>query len=357
MTKRISVFAIAALIIVTMLFAACQSTPAAEAPATEAPATEAPATETPEATPASNFTFGYLAYNLVDVWNQFGMEAFEWTAAKKGVEVKSLDALNEPENQASQAQELINLGVDAISMFPVTPEVGATVVRMANEAGIPIAIENIFLPEDATGDVVGTIACRYRDIGYAAVEYTAEFFPGSKMLWVQGSPGLGVTEDYAVGVDAALEKYGDLVEVVGRVNGEFATEPSYNVTTDFINSGKEFDVVFAQNDLIAFGVFNALKENGMEADIPIFSTGGSPQGYEMMQQGQQWANMTAPVNIQGTQVFNFLWRHMNGLDIPERIVPLPIIAIDITNIDEWIAWDDFQASYDWVSNNIGPIEP
>ena len=173
------------------------------------------------------------------------------------------------------------------------------------------------------------------------------------MLWVQGAPGLGVTEDYEVGVDAALELYGDKVEIVGYVNGEFATEPAYNVTTDFINSGKEFDIIFAQNDLMAFGSFNALKENGMENDIPIISTGGSPQGYEMMQNGEQYANMTAPVNIQGVTVFNFLWRYMNGLDIPEKKIPLPIIPIDKPTIDQWFHWDDPQAAYDY----IGGIQP
>ena len=350
MSRKVCAFAIAALLVVTMVFAACSNAPA-EAPPADAPATDAPATDAPAAEAASDLTFGYLAYDLADVWNQYGMEAFQWCAEKKGVEVKSLDAQKKPETQVSQAQELINLGVDAIALYPITPESGATIVRMANEAGIPISVENMFLP-DGSGDMVGNIACQYNDIGYAAIEYTADQFPGSKMLWVQGSPGLGVTEVYAIGVDEALEIYGDKVEVVGKVNGEFATDPAYKVTTDFINSGKEFDVIFAQNDLMAFGAYNALKENGME-DIPIFSTGGSPQGFQMMQDGQQFANMTAPVNIQGVHQFNFLWRHLNGLDIPEVKVPLPIIPVDVNSIGDWIHWDDFQAAYDF----IGGIEP
>lgn len=350
MAKKVYAVVIAALL-VTLMLAGCQTkAPAAEAPAADAPATEAPATEAPAAeAPDGGFTLGYMAYNLVDVWNQYGQEAFEYCAAQKGCTVRAVDAQNDTATQASQAQELINMGVDAISLFPVTPEVGATIVRMCNEAGVPIAIENIFLPDDASaGDVVGQIACRYSDVGYGAVEYAADAFPGCKMLWVQGAPGLGVTEDYAVGVDEALLKYGDKVDIVGYVNGEFATEPSYNVTMDFINSGKEFDLVFAQNGLIAFGAYNALKENGMEKDIPIISTGGSPQDYQMMLDGQEYANMTAPVNIQGCQVFDFLWKYLNGVDIPEKKVPLPIIAIDVNSIDSWIAWDDVEAAYNYV---------
>jgi len=347
MLKRVCVLAIAVVVVMGLMLAGCKDNTPAPAPPADTPATEAPATDTPAA--GGDFTFGYIAWKLTDVWNQYGMEAFEYCAAQKGVTVKSVDAQNDPERQASLAQEMINAGVDAVSLFPCTPEVGATIVRMCNEAGIPIAIENIFLPDDASaGEVVGQIACRYSDIGYAAIEYAAGAFPGCKMLWVQGAPGLGVTEDYAVGVDDALTKFGDKVEVVGYVNGEFATEPSYNVTMDFINSGKEFDIIFAQNDQIAFGAYNALKENGREKDVPIISTGGSPQGFEMMQQDQQYANMTAPVNIQGAQVFKFLWDYKNGDTTTGTKIPLPIIAIDKTNIGEWIHWDNTEDSFKYV---------
>ena len=345
--------------LITLALAGCNDAPA-EAPTAEVPPAEAPDQETPEAeVPAaepvadSGFTFGYMAYNLADMWNQFSMDAFVWCADMKGVEVLYVDAQSDTGYQATQAQEMIDLGVDAISIFPVTTEVGATVVHMANEAGIPIAVENIFMPDDeSAGDIVGQIACRYSDVGYAAIEYAAGAFPECKMLWVQGAPGLGVTEDYKAGVDAALELYGDLVEIAGYVNGEFAMETAYKTTLNFIKSGREFDIIFAQNDLMAFGSFNALKERGME-DIPIISTGGSPQGYEMMQQGQQYANMTAPVNIQGVTIFDFLWRYVNGVSIPDNKIPLPIIPIDFPTIDQWIQWYDVQAAYDY----IGGIQP
>ena len=338
---------------VAVFLVAC-STPekaASEAPseaATAAPSEAAATSAAPAEEPAKKLVFGYLAYNLADIWNQYGMEAFQWCADQKGVEVKVLDATNDPAKQVTQAQEFIDAGVDGISIFPCTPEAAATVVRMANEAGIPIAIENIFLSEEAAKGTVGQVACQYRDIGYAAIKYAADTYPGCKLLYVHGAPGLGVYEDYKIGVDAALEEFKDKVTMVGLINGEWATEPSQNVTQDFITSGQsEFDVVFANNDLQAKGIYNALKDNGME-DIPIISTGGSPDGYQMLADGIEAANMTAPVNIQGVIVFKYLWQTLNGVAIEETKIPLPIIPIGKDNIDEWIAWEDFQASYDYI---------
>lgn len=360
MTKKIVAIVIAVLLVVAVLAACTPTEPAASEASSEAATSEAAATEEAsesvemtEETTGEGLVFGYLAYNLADIWNQYGMEAFEWCADMKGVEVRVLDATNDPEKQVTQAQEFIDAGVDGISIFPCTPESAATIVRMANEAGIPIAVENIFLSEEAEAGVVGQVACQYRDIGYAAIQYAAETYPGCKLLYVHGAPGLGVYEDYKIGVDAALEEYADSVEMVGLINGEWATEPAQNVTQDFITSGQsDFDVVFANNDLEAKGVYNALVDNGME-DIPIISTGGSPDGYAMLLDGIEAANMTAPVNIQGEYVFSFLWKAVNDEPIEETKIPLPIIPIGKDNIDEWIAWDDFQAAYDY----IGGIEP
>ncbi|GHU65983.1 hypothetical protein AGMMS49983_14700 [Clostridia bacterium] len=354
MKKKLLAVIVVVLMLVTV-FAGCAK---ADAPAAPAPApadsgssAAAPAAEEPA---AGGKTFGYLAWALSDEWNAYGNEAFIWCAEQDGNTVITLDCQKDPESQVSQAEELINKGVDGISIFPCSPEAGATIVRMANEAGIPIAVENIFLPDDASaGEVVGQVACQYGDIGYAAVEYAAKTWPGAKLLYVHGGPGVGVYEDYKIGVDKALEDYKSDIELVGLVNGNWETEASYNVTMDFITSGKsDFDVVFANNDLQAVGVYNALKENGME-DIPVLSTGGSEQGYAMIKDGQEYANMTAPVNIQGIIVYQFLAKATSGQTVAQKKIPLPVIPVDTTNIDTaWIKWSDNDAASAYVTANV-----
>lgn len=302
---------------------------------------------------AKDLTFGYIAWNLKDEWNQYGEEAFRWAAEERGITVITEDGKNSPEEQVKIAEGFINQGVDAISIFPCTPEVGATVVRMCNEADIPIAIENIFLPEDGSaGDFVGQVACQYGDIGYAAIEYIAKTFPGAKVFYCAGSVGMGVYEAYEVGVNQALEDFAGEVELVETLHGDWETEKSMKVTQEFIATGKEFDVIFANNDLQARGCYNALKEADM-TDIPIISTGGAPVGLDMIREGTEYANMTAPVNIQGLIVFRFLWQKVNGADIAETKIPLPIIPVDASNLDTAISWDNNEGALE----HIGGITP
>jgi ABC-type sugar transport system substrate-binding protein len=356
-----------ALMMVLMVFTACAKTEAPAEPSKEAPAEaskEAPAEpskEAPAEQPAEGpktFTIGYLGWDTGQDWNVSTLAGLQWGADQKGCEVIVKDPKLNAETQVSQAQELINQGVDCIAMFPVTPESGATIVRMCNEANIPIAVDNTFLPDDGSaGKMVGQVACQYGDIGYAAIQWAANNVPDAKLLYVHGGPGEGVYEAYQIGVDKALADFKDKIEMVGLVNGEWVTEASYNVTQDFITSGKaDFNVVFANNDAQAKGVYQALKENGMET-IPIISTGGSNEGLQMLKDGQEAANMTAPANIQGIIEFGMLWAYMNGETWGDPKIPLPVIPIDKNNIAEWIKWDDMELAYAYVVENIGEYVP
>ena len=148
-------------------------------------------------------------------------------------------------------------------------------------------------------------------------------------------------------MDRALAELGDQVEVVATLHGDWLTDKAYNVTTDFISTGEEFDYIFANNDMMAQGCFQALKDAGMD-EIPIVSTGGSPDGYQMLVDGIEAANMTASVSIQGVQTFKNLYDFVVEGKTPEKFVSLPVIPVSADKLDEFIAWDNYEAAYNFV---------
>ncbi|MGM0432904.1 MAG: sugar ABC transporter substrate-binding protein [Spirochaetota bacterium] len=292
------------------------------------------------------YTFGYIAYDMQDIWNMYGAEAFEYAADQVGVETIVLDANNSLEKSVAAMESLIQKDVDGISVFPISPDQVATLIRMANDADIPITVENLPPPEDA-GDYISTVACLYGDIGYAAIEYISETMPGAKIFYAAGAKGGGVYEQYQEGVDRALEDFPN-VEIVGLEHGDWQTEKSMNITENFIQTGTEFDVIFANNDLMAKGCYNALVEAGME-DVPIISTGGAPEGIQMLKDGIQAANITAPVSIQGVKTFKNLYEYvvLGKRDLP-KFTPLPIVPASADELDKVITWEDPQMALDYI---------
>lgn len=290
-------------------------------------------------------TFGYIAYDMSDIWNEYSARAFEYAAEQNGVKTVVLDSKNSLEESITAMESLIQQGVDGISIFPISTEQGAQLVKMANEANIPVTVENFAMDIDDPGDYIASVACEYDKIGEAAIKWIAEQKEGAKIFFCAGQQGAGVYEKYQEGVDRAVEELDGKVEIVSVLHGDWLTDKAYNVTTDLINSGTEFDYIFANNDMMAQGCYNALKDAGKEG-LPIVSTGGSPDGYQMLQDGVEAANMTAPVSLQGVKTFLNLYNQVALGQAPtEKFTALPVIPVAADDTSSYIAWDDYEAAY------------
>lgn len=179
-----------------------------------------------------------------DIWNEYSARAFEYAGTQAGVKVETvvLDSKNSLEESVTAMESLIQQGVDGISIFPISTEQGAQLVKMANEAGIPVTVENFKMDVEDPGDYIASVACEYDQIGYEAIKYISEVHPNAKVFFCAGQQGAGVYEKYQEGVDRAIEEFGDQVEIVATLHGDWLTDKAYNVTTDLIASGEEFDI-------------------------------------------------------------------------------------------------------------------
>lgn len=294
------------------------------------------------------YVFGNIAYNMKDVWNKYSADAFEFATGHvdESVEVIVLDAENSLEKSVALMEELIAKDVDGISIFPISPEQGSTLGKMAKDAGIPVTFENS-VPDLEESEYVAVIAAEYDLIGEAAMEYIAETYPGSDVLYVAGAKGGGVYETYQEGIDRALESLGDQITIVDTVHGDWETELSMNVTADAINAGTTFDVVFANNEQMGFGVNNALEEAGL-TDIPIIATGGGPDGLKMIEDGEITATISAPVSLQGLTTFKNLYQSVVLGATPEKFVPLPVIPVDSDNLADAVSWEPSDSAVEFI---------
>lgn len=291
------------------------------------------------------YVFGNIAYNMKDIWNQYSVESFDFAADSVGVETITLDAENSLEKSISLMEELIAKDVDGISVFPISPDQAATLGKMAADAGIPVTFENT-APALEESEYISVIAAEYDVIGETAMEYIAETYPGAKVLYVAGAKGGGVYETYQEGIDRSLAELGDAIEIVDIVHGDWETELAMNVTADAIQSGTKFDVVFANNELMAKGVKNALTDAGL--DLPIVSTGGGPDGLKMIKDGELTATMSAPVSLQGMITFRNLYQQVALGKTPEKTVALPVIPVDKSTIEEAVSWEASDAALEYI---------
>lgn len=135
MKKILAIMLVAAL---ALALVACGGTPASSG----STASTANSGSTAASGTATDLTFGYIAYDMSDIWNEYSAKAFEYAAEQNGVKTVVLDSKNSLEESITAMESLIQQGVDGISIFPISTEQGAQLVKMANEAGIPVTVEN-----------------------------------------------------------------------------------------------------------------------------------------------------------------------------------------------------------------------
>lgn len=318
--------------------------PVVEEPVEEEPVVDEPVDEEPVEEPAveepTDLVFGNIPVALSDEWNGYSVENFLYAADQKGVDVEVLDPAWDAERALASLEDLIVLGVDAISVFVYTPEQAQDFVLRANEAGIPIAIENTkILPEDIEGDFIVTVAVEYYEVGYEAVRYISETYPGADVFYARGLPGMGIIEEYERGIEQALEDTGNQINITVRRDTQWDTETAQDATMDVIAAGEEFDVIFANNESMAVGVYNALEDAGLAGEIPIIATGGGPTGEQQLRDGIIEASIACPVSYQGLYLFKAMYLYVTeGVEPPEPFIDYPVQAITLENIDQNIPW-------------------
>lgn len=187
----------------------------------------------------------------------------------------------DPNQQANDVDDLISQDVDAIVMLPIESAALSPVGQKIKDEGIPLVIVDRELENDAA-DVV--VKGDNEGIGENAGEYfTNQLDEGSKVVEITGPPS-SVTEQRGAGFDEAMQA-ADGIEVVASQSGDFSTETSLSVMQNILQAEEQIDAVFTQDDGMALGVVQAIKEAERDDIQFVTGAGGSKEVFESIQDG------------------------------------------------------------------------
>ena len=189
-----------------------------------------------------------------------------------GIEYVMTNA-TDPNKQANDVDDLIAQGVDVIVMLPIESAALSPVGQKVKDAGIPLVIVDRELENDAAtvvlkGDNEG--------IGVNAGKYFIEQLNGKgKVVEITGPPS-SVTEQRGAGFKEAMDSEKG-IEIVASQSGDFSTEKSLEVMQNILQAHPQIDAVFTQDDGMALGVLQAIKEAG-RTDIKFITGAGGAKG-------------------------------------------------------------------------------
>jgi simple sugar transport system substrate-binding protein len=314
------------LVIATMILAACAPA-ATEAPAAEpeqpAAVTEAPvaATEAPaKVWTYEDMTVGFLQTGSEGGWRAANTASFKETAEQLGINLKFYDSQNDLAKQVAGFQQFIqDPEVDVIIMSPLEVTGWDQVLKDAKAAGKPVLLSDRRI--DGFEDYYVTfVGADFIEEGRKAGTEMCKLLEGSeKNVWeLVGNVGAAPAIDRGKGFRETAEACG--ITVTQSQTANWSVVEGKQVTEAWLKESKDVQGIFGQNDEMAFGAIEALKEAGLvpAVDVKIISVDATAGAFQAMLDGT--LNVTVECNpLLAPQVYEAALAALNGETLPKWI--------------------------------------
>ncbi len=233
---------------------------------------------------------GFSQVGAESDWRTANTESMKETFSEEnGYRLIFDDAQQKQENQITAIRNFIQQEVDYIVLAPTAETGWDTVLQEAKDAGIPVIIVDRMV--DVSDDSLYTcwVGSDFRKEGDTAVAWMEEKFGDEevKIIHLQGSIGssaqIGRTEGLEAGVEA-----NENWEIIAQQTGEFTQAKGQEVMESLLKQYSDFDVVYCENDNMAFGAIDALEAAGYEpgVDVTVISFDTTKAGLEMTLEGK-----------------------------------------------------------------------
>lgn len=198
------------------------------------------------------------------------------------------DAQQKQEKQITAIRNFINQGVDYIVLAPNTEQGWDTVLGEAKAAGIPVIIVDRKIEVSDPDLFTCWIGSNFLSEGEIAVNWMEKNLPGKlRIVHLQGNIGSSAQIGRTEGLEKGLQEHPEW-ELVFRAAGDFVQAKGQELIRSVLNDGIDFNVIYAENDNMAYGAIEALKENGIQPgkDVTVISFDASRDALRLILSGE-----------------------------------------------------------------------
>ncbi len=195
-------------------------------------------------------------------------------------------------------------------------------------AGLPV----VSIVNRIKGNVVAHVGSDDVAVGQAAADTLfASIGDSGRVLAVAGTPAAVTSRQRVEGYEAAVAAHPG-IESLEIIAGMYQKEPAYTETLAALERHPEIDAIWTANDVMAYGVIEALRETGREAKVS--GTNGLDQAIQLIKSGEMVASVdfsSFKMACIGTQAG---LRHLAGQEVPADI-SIPVAVITTDNVAEF----------------------
>ena len=205
-------------------------------------------------------------------------------ADKAGVNVKIVDAQNDPAKQSNDIADLLQGNISVLIVNPVDSAAISNSVIAANKAKIPVI--TIDRSSDK-GEVAAHIASNNVKGGEMAAEYiVSKLGEGTPVAELEGIPGASASRERGQGFHNVADSK---LKVLAKQNADFDRSKGLTVAENILQANPDVKAIFAQNDEMALGAVSAAKAANKQVFIIGFD--GTDDGIKAVNDGSMAATI------------------------------------------------------------------
>ncbi|MFD1198643.1 substrate-binding domain-containing protein [Brucella gallinifaecis] len=187
-------------------------------------------------------------------------------------------------NQANALQDLAVQGLDGLVVLPTDPDPLVNAIKEIKDKGTFVALVDR-APSNNDNSIRDLyIAGNNPALGQVAGEYIAKNTPDAQVVVIRGMP-IPIDQQRQDGFDKGIE--GTNVKILDRQYGNWNRDDAFRVMQDFLTKYPKIDVVWCQDDDMAVGVLEAIKQANRDDIQYVIGGAGSKDMIKKVMDGDK----------------------------------------------------------------------
>jgi ribose transport system substrate-binding protein len=293
--------------------------------------------------------FGQFDQGLRDALDEAGID----------YEIRGRAPLQESDlaGHMSIVEDFVTLGVDYIIFGPTDPVAVVPAIQAANEAGIPVIINNHLdpLPEDADAEVLSYAGYSHLTGGTITGQYIVDNLvgEGDQAAILFGQPGAAASAERGEPAREIMEAAG--VAIVYEQPANWQRERAFDATERLLISNPDVDLIYAVNSSMAMGAAEAVAAAGRD-DIDVLGFGSVIAEIDMIWEGLISASIFRDAYSSGQQGAEAIIRHLNGEEVPLQYELSMIMLGSREDILDFVPVAQLELTTNWLEMREALIE-
>jgi inositol transport system substrate-binding protein len=263
----------------------------------------------------------------------------DYAKTLSGVNLQVEDGQNDVGKQLSQIQNFIAQKVDAIIVNPVDTDATPKMTKLATDAGIPLVFVNRMPSDSKLPDKVAFVGSDESQSGTLEMKEVCKLLGGKgDIVVIMGELSNQAARQRSQDVDDVIAKEPCTgIKILQKQTANWDRTQAIDLMTNWITSGLKPAAVVSNNDEMAIGAIQALKQAGLAGGKTVVGGVDATQdGLGAMKDGDLQVTVFQNAAGQGRGAVDTALKLAKGDKVADPMVWVPFELVTPANIDNYL---------------------